>query len=406
MDSQLAIAARALAMGDALAALREVALREDAAALALRGTAMAQLGEYVRARTLLKRAARAFGRAEPLARARCAVAEAEVALALRDFSGGTRVLETSAATLTAGGDEANAALARLLLVRRLLLLGRLEDAALGLAAITQVGLPPALAALRGLLAAELALRALTIDAARAELERAAAAARCTGIAALAAEVEALRAALTAPAARCVHRGERRALGLAEIESLGSQDVLLVDACRRSVRVGATERSLARRPLLFALARSLASAWPEAVTRERLIGDVFHLRRPDDSHRARLRVELGRLRRVLAPLAAIEATAEGFRLRAPQREGVRLLLPPLDGDGAELLALLADGAPWSTSALALALGTSQRSVQRALAALQANGRVRALGRARAQRWLATPLVGFTPILLLPANPASL
>ncbi|MBX9607893.1 MAG: helix-turn-helix domain-containing protein, partial [Gammaproteobacteria bacterium] len=366
----------------------------------------AQLGEYVRARALLKRAARAFGRAQPLARARCAVAEAEVALALRDFSGGTRVLEASAATLTASGDEANAALARLLLVRRLLLLGRLEDAALSLAAITQLGLPPALAALRGLLAAELALRALTIDAARAELERAATAARRTGIAALAAEVATLRAALTAPAARCVQRGESRALGLAEIESLRRQDILLVDACRRSLRVGATERSLARRPLLFALARSLASAWPEAVTRERLIEDVFHLRRPDDSLRARLRVELGRLRRVLAPLAAIEATAEGFRLRAPQREGVRLLLPPLDGDGAELLALLADGAPWSTSALALALGASQRSVQRALAALKASGRVRALGRARAQRWLATPLVGFTPILLLPANPASL
>lgn len=406
MDSQLAIAARALATGDTLAALNEVALRDDAAALALRGTAMAQLGEYVRARALLKRAARAFGRAAPLARARCALAEAEVGLALRDFSGGTRVLEASAATLTAVGDQANASLARLLLVRRLLLLGRLEDAARSLALVTQVRLPTALAARRGLLAAELALRALAIDAARAELERAAVAARRSGIAALAAEVETLRAVLAQPAARRVRAGASHALGLADIARLAHEDVLLVDACRRSLRVGTDERSLARRPLLFALARSLASAWPAAVTRERLIEDVFHLRRPDDSHRARLRVELGRLRRVLAPLARIEATPEGFRLIATQSGGVSLLLPPLDGDGAELLALLADGAPWSTSALALALGTSQRSVQRALAALQASGRVRAHGRARAQRWLAPPLVGFTPILLLPANPASL
>lgn len=405
MDSPLALAARALATGDPLAALREVALRDDAAALALRGTAMAQLGEYARARVLLKRAARAFGRAEPLARARCALAEAEIALALRDFSGGTRVLEASAATLLAAGDEVNAALARLLLVRRLLLLGRLDDASLGLASTTQTRLPPSLAALRGLLAAELALRALAVDAARAELERAAVAARRAGIAALAAEVETLRDALAQPAARCVRAGESQVLGLADVARLAHGDVLLVDACRRSLRVGADQRSLARRPRLFALARSLASAWPAAVTRERLIEDVFHLRRPDDSHRARLRVELGRLRRVLAPLARIEATREGFRLLAPRRAGVCLLLPPLDGDGAELLALLADGAPWSTSALALALGTSQRSVQRALAALLETGRVRAVGRARARRWLAPPLTGFTPILLLPAAHAS-
>ncbi|MGE0859208.1 MAG: helix-turn-helix domain-containing protein [Gammaproteobacteria bacterium] len=405
MDSQLAIAARALAMGDALAALREVALRDDAAALALRGTAMAQLGEYTRARALLKRAARAFGREAPLARARCAVAEAEVALALRDFGGGTRVLEAAAATLAAAGDEANAVLARLLLARRLLLLGHLGDAAGGLTLLTPDRLPPALAAMRALLAAELALRALEVDTARTELARAAAAARRSGIAALANEVETLGAVLAQPAARVVQQGESRALGLADIARLRHADLLLVDACRRSLSVGANERSLATRPLLFALARSLAGAWPEAVTRERLIEDAFRLRHPDDSHRARLRVELGRLRRVLGPLARIEATAKGYRLAATPSGGVRLLLPPLDGDGAELLALLADGAPWSTSALALALGTSQRSVQRALAALQATGRVRALGRARAQRWLAPPLVGFTPILLLPACHAS-
>jgi len=134
----------------------------------------------------------------------------------------------------------------------------------------------------------------------------------------------------------------------------------------------------------------------------LIADVFRTRHPDETHRARLRVEIGRLRALVKPLAAIEATARGFILKPLGGRDVAVLAPPIDGDEASLLALLSDGAAWSTSALALALDASQRTVQRALAELEAEGRVRSIGRARAQRWLAPPLAGFTTILLLPAS----
>src|SRR5471030_3225399 len=113
MDSLIAASARALAAGDALGALKRVALREDPPALALRGIAMAQLGDYPRSRELLKRAARAFGSHEKLAQARCVVAEAEVALAMRDFAGSPRAL-AAAATLESHGDQGNAMQARLI----------------------------------------------------------------------------------------------------------------------------------------------------------------------------------------------------------------------------------------------------------------------------------------------------
>jgi hypothetical protein len=151
-----------------------------------------------------------------------------------------------------------------------------------------------------------------------------------------------------------------------------------------------------------------------VERNELIARAFRTRRPDETHRARLRVEMGRLRALFAPLVQVAATARGFALVAPPGREVVLLVPPafggmhgvdgVDGDHASLLALLADGAAWSTSALALALDASQRTVQRALGELQAAGQVRSIGRARAQRWLAPPLVapaGFATILLLPA-----
>ncbi len=150
-----------------------------------------------------------------------------------------------------------------------------------------------------------------------------------------------------------------------------------------------------------MARALAEAWPGDVEREALIACAFRTRRPDETHRARLRVEIGRLRALVSALAQIEATARGFVLKPRDARDVVVLAPPIDGDQASLVALLSDGAAWSTSALALALGASQRTVQRALAELEADGRVRAIGRARAQRWLAPPLAGFTTILLLPA-----
>ena len=402
MDSLIAASARALAAGDALGALKRVALRDDPPALALRGIAMAQLGEHPRARELLRRAARAFGAHEELARARCIVAEAEVAMAMRDLGGTPRALAAAAATLEAHDDFANARQARLIAARRLLLLGRLDEAAAALALLDGQALSPPLAAVAELTAAELALRSLRIGPARASLARAHEAAGRARVPALAAEVAEALAALDRPAARRLFPGGEQALRLDEVADLLASNALVVDACRRGVGVGDAWRPLARRPVLFALARALAEAWPGDVEREALIAYAFNTRHPDETLRARLRVEIGRLRALVAVQAGIEATARGFALKPRDGREVVLLAPPIDGEQGALVALLSDGAAWSTSALALALDASQRTVQRALAELESEGRVRAIGRARAQRWLAPPLAGFTTILLLPSS----
>jgi hypothetical protein len=401
MDSLIAASARALAAGDALGALKRVALRDDPPALALRGIAMAQLGDYPRSRELLKRAARGFGAHEALARARCVVAEAEVALAMRDFGAAPRALAAASAVLESHADRGNAMQARLIAARRLLLLGRLADAAAALAELDARELSPSLVAVAELAAAELALRSLRIAPAQAALARAHAAATRARVPALLAEVARARAAFDRPAARRIDADGEQALSLEDAARLLGSGALVVDACRRGVGAGAHWCSLARRPVVFALARALAQAWPHDVGRESLIEGAFRQRDPDETHRARLRVEIGRLRALLKDMAQVEATARGFALRPLGDRAVAVLAPPIEGEQASLLALLSDGAPWSTSALALALGASQRTIQRALAELEAEGRVRAIGRARAQRWLAPPLTGFTTILLLPA-----
>ncbi|MEJ8812412.1 helix-turn-helix domain-containing protein [Variovorax ureilyticus] len=402
MDSLIAASARALAAGDPLGALKRVALREDPPALALRGIAMAQLGEHPRARELLRRAVRGFGAHEELARARCVVAEAEVALAMRDLGGSPRALAAASSTLEARADRANALQARLIAARRLLLLGRLGEAEGALARLDARGLPPLSAAIAALTAAELALRSLRIDAAHEALARAQEAASRSGVPALIAEVGQARDALDRPAARRLSRDGEQALTLGDVAALMASGAMVVDACRHGIRANGSWLSLARRPVLFALARALAEAWPGDVDRDALIATAFRLRQPDETHRARLRVEIGRLRALVKPMAAIEATAQGFRLAPCQAREVVVLAPPIDGDQGSLIALLSDGAAWSTSGLALALGASQRTVQRALVELEATGRVRSIGRARAQRWLAPPLAGFTTILLLPAS----
>ncbi|ALN79035.1 hypothetical protein [Lysobacter antibioticus] len=401
MDSLIAASARALAAGDALGALKRVALRDDPPALALRGIAMAQLGDHPRARELLRRAVRGFGSHEELARARCVVAEAEVALAMRDLGGSPRALTAAAATLEARADRANALQAWLIAARRLLLLGRLDEAAAALAKLDAQALPPSLVAMAELTSAELSLRSLQTEVARAALDRAQAAAARAGVPALSAEVTEARRALDRPAARRLSADGEQALRLEEVAALLESDALVVDACRRGIRAGGSWQALTRRPVLFALALALAEAWPGDVDRETLIERAFHMSRPDETHRARLRVEIGRLRSLVGGFAQIEASARGFVLKPHKDRTVVVLAPPIDGDQASLLALLSDGAAWSTSALSLALGASQRTVQRALAELEAAGRVRSIGRARAQRWLAPPLAGFTTILLLPA-----
>jgi hypothetical protein len=400
MDALIAASARALAAGDALGALKRVALRDDPPALALRGIAMAQLGEHARARALLRRAHRAFGPLEQLARARCVLAEAEVALAMRELGGSSRGLEAAVATLDRLGDRGNAVHARLLAARRALLMGRLDAARGLLAAVDARTLPPTLQAVAELAAAELALRSLQSAAARSALARAHQAAFRTGIATLIAEVAQARSTLERPAARRIAAGAAVPLQLQEVEAVLASDALVLDACRRGLALRGAWQPLARRPILFALARALAEAWPQDVERDALIATAFRTTRPDETHRARLRVEIGRLRALVRGMARVDATARGFVLRTEPEMDVVVLAPPIDGELASVVALLSDGAAWSTSALALALDASQRTVQRAVVDLEAAGQVRAVGQARARRWVAAPLVGFTTILLLP------
>jgi hypothetical protein len=401
MDSLITSAARALAAGDPLAALRRVALCDDPPALALRGIAMAQLGDLVRAKTLLRRAGRAFGPNEAVARARCVVAEAEIALVSRNLGWSAKVLGAARATLEAHGDRANAVHARYLDVRRLLLIGRLAEAERALAEIDPTPFPPAWRTAHELVVAGIAMRRLRTKRARAALARAGRAARAARIPALTAEVERASLVLSTPAARRIVRGEERLLLLEEVEVLLASKALVVDACRHVVRDRGVVVSLARRPVLFALARVLAEAWPADVPRDALLARAFGAKVTDESHRARLRVEVGRLRRALRTIAGVSATKRGFVLAPCRARDVVVLGRPVEEEHAAVLAFLADGESWSTSALALGLGTSQRTVQRALDSLAAGGKVQSFGRGRARRWMTPPVPGFTTTLLLPA-----
>ena len=401
MDSLITAAARALAAGDALGALNRVALRDDAPALALRGIAMAQLGDLVRAKALLRRAARAFGPREAVARARCVVAEAEIALASRDLGRPAKTLNAARATLEEHGDRVNAAYARYLEVRRLLLIGRIDEAERRMAGLDPAPFPAASRAAYALVVAGIALRRLRTKAARAALADAERAAHDARIPGLTAEVESATLLLNTPAARLVSGGEARSLRLEEVEALLASKALVVDACRHAVRDERTVVSLARRPVLFALARELGEAWREDVARDALVLRAFGLKLADESHRARLRVEIGRLRTALRPLARVSATRRGFALEPRRAREVFVLAPPVEGEHAAVLALLSDGESWSSSALAQALGASQRTVQRAIDSLAAAGKVHSFGRGRARRWMTPPVPGFTTTLLLPA-----
>jgi len=401
MDSLIAAAAQALATGDPLGALNKVSLRDDAPALALRGIAMAQLGDLERARMLVRRAARTFGPREAVARARCVVAEAEIALASRDLVWPTKALAAASATLDAHGDRANAAHARYLEARRLLLIGRLDEAERKLAQLDLSAVTPALRVLYELAVAGISMRRLRAGAARAALARAEEAARWARIPTLAAEVDHALAILDTPAARLLARGEERPLLLEDVEALLASKALVIDACRNLVRARNAIVPLARRPVLFALARTLGEAWPGDAARDLLLVRAFGAKHADESHRARLRVEIGRLRRLLRPVARVSATKRGFVLSPHRAREAVVLTRPVEEEHAAVLALLADGEAWSSAALALALGRSQRTVQRALDTLAASGKAQAFGRGRARRWTTPQLPGFTTTLLLPA-----
>jgi hypothetical protein len=401
MDSLISAAAHGLAAGDPLGALNLIALRDDPPALALRGIAMAQLGDLDRAKMLLRRAARAFGPRETVARARCVVAEAEIALASRDLTWPAHALDAARLTLEQHGDHVNAAHARHLHVRRLLLIRRLDEAERALDGIDPSLLPPALRTVHELVVAGIAMRRLRTRPARAALARAGRAALQAAIPPLAAEVENASHLLTTPAARLIADGRERPLLLEDVEALQASKAFVVDACRNVVRHQGTTISLATRPVLFTLARHLAEAWPADVSRDALVARAFRAKRADESHRARLRVEMGRLRAALRKLANVSATKQGFALQPRRAREVVVLARPVEEEHAAVLAFLADGESWSSSALALALGASQRTVQRALDQLATEGKVQWFGRGRARRWMMPLTPDFTTTLLLPA-----
>jgi hypothetical protein len=333
---------------------------------------------------------------------------ADIALATRDLSVPLRTLRGAVHVLEAHGDTHNIRHAQLLLIRTQILSGQLAAAEQGLDRLSVTALTTrtkqlarakqrnssrgtaTLAAMTELTRAELALRHLHAQDARDALERAQRAAKVAAIPALSAEIERLTNTLAAPTARSISRDETRLLGLAEVEQLLVSPDLIVDACRSIVSCKSSRIRFARRPVLFSLLRALAEHWPDSAPRDLLIQRGFDARTPNASHRARLRVELGRLRKELTSLATIEADAIGFRLATRRNRNVTVLAPAIDGEDAAILALLSDGAAWSTSALALARGESQRSVQRALLALKDGGQVHSTGRARAQRWIAAPI----------------
>jgi len=412
MDPQLRAAAQALSRGDPLRALKYVALRQDAQALALRATALAQLGEYKEAKELFKRACKGFSQSEAVARARCVVALAEVALASRELTAADAGLDRAIDVLQRHNDLANARYAQLLHARYALSLGnvalaqaRLEaiDALLtrGSARLDVGSVAPALRSVLELTRAEVALRRAEPQKARTALVRAEKAAARANIPALSAEVAGAKRALEQPVARLATANGSELLSLDQVALLLAKGSFVVDASRRTVQQGASRVSFEIRPVLFALACRLAEASPNEVSREELIRVGFGMQRQSDSLRARLRVAMGRLRKQLAPLADLEAKRLGFALR-PHSPPAYVLLPPASDDATSLLALVSDGEAWATSALALALGWSQRSVQRALSTLEENRRVQSLGRGKNRRWLASPLHGFATHLLLPVS----
>jgi len=402
MDSLINAAAHALAQGDPLSALKWVALRDDAPALALRGIAMAQLGELARARALLRSAASAFGTREAVARARCVIAEAEIAIVTRDLAWPVKLIDAARITLEEHGDRVNAAHALYLKIRRLILLGSLDDAERTLTELNPARLPPALRTAHELAVAGIAIRRLQTKVASSALARARRSAQLARIPALISEVESASTVMRQPAARLIMRGEEQLLLLDDVESLLASKTLVIDACRYAVRQADSVVPLASRPVLFILARELGEAWPEDVSRDTLIERAFRSKHIDESYRARLRVEITRLRQLMRGLADVNATKQGFVLVPRRASNVVVLAHPVEEKHAAVLAFLADGEAWSTSALALALRTSQRTVQRALNTLVTEGKVQAFGHGRSRRWTLEPVPGFATTLLLPTT----
>ncbi|PCC68517.1 HTH domain-containing protein [Nannocystis exedens] len=380
-DALLA-AARALAGGDPLRALAGVGRDDSARGLTLRGIAYAQLGDLELARDALARAVDLAD--DPLLAARARAALVEVELGSGAPALAAREARLAADALERLGDPRNAAMQRLVLARAEVLLGRLNEARRAVEAVLAGDLGPDLRAVASLVQAEIAVRALAPTDARSALARAREAMAHAPHQLLARTVEALEQELARPLASVWRAGVTTEADLFAIEALSRGHLLLVDACRRLALGGRVTIPLARRPVLFALLLELARAWPAAVARDLLAARAFSVRRVNDSHRARLRVEIGRLRKLMDGLAAAPVASDDGYLLASQRD-VAVLLPPTDDEAARLGLLLGDGAAWSAQALAEHAGVSRRTAQRALQQLVERGAVVRTGKGKDVRY---------------------
>ncbi len=382
LDSELELAARALAGGDALRALSLVGRAKSALGLALRGIAYAQLGDLELARAALAQAAAEAD--DAVLRARVRAALVEVALGEGDPARAAALARASAEELARLGDARNAAMQRLVMARAEVLLGRLGEARSTIAAVLAAELPPDVRAVASLAEAEIATRALSALDAQSALLRARSELENAPNRLLESELGALENELSNHVARLEQRGATRAADHFVIEEASSGDLFLVDACRRLAIAGRARIPLAKRPVLFLLLLELARAAPASVPRDELASRAFQSRRVNASHRSRLRVEIGRLRKLLADLGAeLVATPDGYAL-ASHRE-IALLVPRAEDDATRVAILLGDGASWSAQRIAENAGISKRTAQRALGELVAGGRAVRTGSGRMVRY---------------------
>ena len=389
-------AARALGRGDALHALSLVGRIETSTALVLRGIAYAQLGDLELARDALSRGIEASTDARESARARAALVE--IALLDGDPGPAARAARASIEELRALGDNRNATMQTLVLARAEVLLGRLNEASHVVETILAKKLPSDLEAVAWLAMAEIAVRSVAATRARSALRRAEAALVRSPHPLLSRALDALSQEISRPVARLLRDGDTSAVDLFAVEAASRGEILLVDGCRQIVVGGRVIVPLARRPILFALLAALARAWPGSITRDELAARGFSVQRVNASHRARLRVELGRLRKLMEGLDASPiATPDGYRLASTR--SVAVLLPPTDDEDARISILLGDGAAWSAQGLAEHAGVSKRTAQRLLAFLVERGAATRTGTGRDLRYTRTGTPIASRMLLL-------
>jgi len=380
--SALRHAGRALSSGEPLRALGLVGRVESAFGLTLRGIAYAQLGDLELARESLERAMSLSDDRLTVAHARAALVE--IALSTGDPAPAARAAKASADELLHLGDLRNAVMQRLVQARAEVLLGRLGEARRAVDEVLATELAPDLRAVAWLAQAEIAVRSIAATDARDAISHARRALDEAPHHLLARALAALEQELSLPVARILRAGDMHGADLFAIEEVSHGTVLLIDACRRLAVAGRVTIPLARRPVLFALLLALARAWPAPVARDELAARAFALRRVNDSHRARLRVEIGRLRKIMDGLRAEPvATTEGYVLESAR--DVVVLLPPSDDEVAHVALLLGDGAAWSAQGLAEHAGISKRTAQRALGALVASGSAVRTGKGRYLRY---------------------